>query len=125
MPDPEKMIAAVHAYVAAFEAASVDQIAALFTPLGTVEDPVGGKLVSGIEAIRAFYEKATSNGTRLVLDGPIRVAHDYAAFPFTVFAETDGGEVRVEVIDTFRFNDACQVVEMKAYFGPVNVHAMD
>ena len=120
MPDPEKMIAAVHAYVAAFETGSADQIAALFAPDATVEDPVGAGAIKGIEAIREFYAKAV--GARLVLEGPVRVTQEYAAFPFTVFAQVNGREARVEVIDTFRFNDANQIVEMRAYFGPTNMH---
>lgn len=125
VPNPDKMIATVHAYVAAFEAGSVDQIAALFATDATVEDPVGADVVRGIEAIRDFYGMAMGNGTRLVLDGPIRVTHDHAAFAFTVHAVSDGKELRVEVIDTFRFNDLHEIAEMRAYFGPVNVHRTD
>ena len=125
MPNPDKMIAAVHAYFAAFEAGSADQIAALFAPDATVEDPVGSKPIKGIEAIRAFYKMATDHGTKLMLEGPIRVAQDYAAFPFKVFANVEGKEVQVEVIDIFRFNDADQVVEMRAFFGPVNMLGFD
>ena len=120
MPDPEKMIAAVHAYVAAFEANSTDQIVALFAPDATVEDPVGSGVIQGAKAIREFYAKAV--GARLVLEGPVRVTQEYAAFPFTVFAQVNGKEVSVEVIDTFRFNDANQIAEMRAYFGPTNMH---
>ena len=54
MPDPKKMEAAVHAYVAAFEAGSADQAAALFAPDATVEDPVGTPQRRGREAIHAF-----------------------------------------------------------------------
>lgn len=122
MPDPEKMIAAVHAYVAAFDANSTDQIVALFAQDATVEDPVGSDVIKGIDAIRDFYKKAV--GARLVLEGPVRVTQEYAAFPFTVYAQVDGKEISVEVIDTFRFNDANQVVEMRAYFGPTNMHGL-
>ena len=41
MPDPVKMEAAVHEYVAAFDAGSPERVAALFAAGATVEDPIG------------------------------------------------------------------------------------
>ena len=34
----------------------------------------------------------------------------------------DGVDKRIDVIDTFRFNDANEVIEMRAYWGPSNMH---
>ena len=34
----------------------------------------------------------------------------------------DGGAKRIDVIDTFRFNEANEVIEMRAYWGPTNMH---
>ena len=68
MPDPKKMEAAVHAYVAAFEAGSADQAAALFAPDATVEDPVGTPQRRGREAIHAFYVESMQTGAKLTLE---------------------------------------------------------
>lgn len=122
MPDPVKMEAAVHAYVAAFEAGSADQVAALYAPDATVEDPIGSPIHHGREAIRAFYAESMKTGAKLKLEGPVRVAGDYAVFPFSVNLNYDGGHKRIDVIDTFRFNEANEVVEMRAYWGPTNMH---
>ena len=65
MPDPEKMIAAVHGYVAAFEAGSADQVATLYAQDATVEDPIGAPIHHGREAIRAFYAKSMKAGMKL------------------------------------------------------------
>jgi len=122
MPDPAKMEAAVHAYVAAFEAGSADQVAALYAADATVEDPIGTPKHNGREAIRAFYAESMKTGAKLKLEGPVRVAGDYAVFPFSVNLHYDGSDKRIEVIDTFRFNDANEVIEMRAYWGPTNMH---
>lgn len=122
MPDPAKMEAAVHAYVAAFEAGSADQVAALYAADATVEDPIGSPIHNGRDAIRAFYAQSMQTGAKLKLEGPVRVAGDYAVFPFSVNLNHDGKAMRIDVIDTFRFNDANEVTEMRAYWGPTNMH---
>ena len=122
MPDPVKMEAAVNAYVAAFEAGSADQVAALYAADATVEDPIGSPIHHGREAIRAFYAESMKTGAKLKLEGPVRVAGDYAVFPFSVNLNYDGGHKRIDVIDTFRFNEANEVVEMRAFWGPTNMH---
>jgi len=122
MPDPQKMEAAVNAYVAAFEAGSADQVAALYAADATVEDPIGSPIHKGREAIRAFYAESMKTGAKLKLEGPVRVAGDYAVFPFSVNLNYDGGHKRIDVIDTFRFNDANEVIEMRAFWGPTNMH---
>lgn len=122
MPDPVKMEAAVHAYVAAFEAGSADQVAALYAADATVEDPIGSPIHKGREAVRAFYAESMKTGAKLKLEGPVRIAGDYAVFPFSVNLNFDGGPKRIDVIDTFRFNEANEVVEMRAYWGQSNMH---
>jgi len=122
MPDPAKMEAAVHAYVAAFEAGSADQVAALYSQDATVEDPIGSPMHHGREAVRAFYAESMKTGAKLELLGPVRIAGDYACFPFAVNLNYDGGPKRIDVIDTFRFNEDNEVVEMRAFWGPNNMH---
>jgi len=122
MPDPTAMEAAVHEYVAAFAAGSADRVAALYAADATVEDPIGSPMHQGREAIRAFYAESMKTGAKLKLEGPIRVAGDYAAFPFSVNLHWVGSDKRIDVIDTFRFNENNEVVEMRAFWGPANLH---
>ena len=122
MPDPVKMEAAVNAYAAAFEAGSADQVAALYAQDATVEDPIGSPIHKGREAIRAFYTQSMQTGAKLKLEGPVRVVGDYAVFPFSVNLNYEGGAKRIDVVDTFRFNEANEVTEMRAYWGPSNMH---
>jgi steroid delta-isomerase len=122
MADPEKMIAAVHGYVAAFEAGDPDLVAALYAEDCTVEDPIGTPIHHGRDAVRAFYAESMKTGAKLKLEGPIRIAGDYAVFPFSVNLHYEGSDKRIDVIDTFKFNADDQVVEMRAFWGPSNMH---
>ncbi|WP_156839850.1 steroid Delta-isomerase [Novosphingobium aquimarinum] len=122
MSDPEKMQAAVHAYVAAFDKGDPDAVTAIFAPDATVEDPVGTPAHEGHDAIRAFYAESMKTGAKLKLEGPVRIAGNHAAFAFSVALQVEGSDKTIDVIDTFKFNDDNQVIEMRAYFGPLNMH---
>lgn len=122
MTDAKTMEAAVHEYVAAFDAGSPERVAALFSDDASVEDPVGTEPKVGQAAILEFYTASMQTGAKLKLEGPIRVCGPYAAFAFSVLLNLGGKDMHVDVIDTFKFNDDGKVVEMRAYFGPTNMH---
>ncbi len=122
MPDPAKMEAAVHEYVAAFEVGSADRVTALFAADATVEDPIGTPIQHGREAIHAFYAGSMQTGAKLKLEGPVRVAGAYAVFPFSVHLHWEGSHRQIDVIDTFKFNEDNEVIEMRAFWGPANMH---
>jgi steroid delta-isomerase len=123
MPTPEQMTAAVHAYVAAFDAGDPEMAVAIFAEDAVVEDPVGSAPRIGADAIRQFYTESMATGAKLHLDGPIRVAAAHAAFAMQVRLHWDGTDMAIDVIDTFAFNEDGKVTEMKAYFGPTNMTA--
>ena len=121
-PDASKMVAAVHAYVEGFAKGDPAIIAALFAENATVEDPIGSPIRRGRAAIHAFYTESMQTGAKLTLQGPIRVGADHAAFAFSVNLHFGSSDKHVDVIDTFRFNDDNEVVEMRAFWGPGNMH---
>jgi steroid Delta-isomerase len=121
MPDPEKMTATVHAYVEGFAKGDPAMVAALFAEDATVEDPIGSPIHHGRAAIHEFYAGSMKTGAKLRLEGPVRVAADHAAFAFSVHLNFAGGDKQIDVIDTFRFNDANQITEMRAFWGPGNM----
>jgi steroid Delta-isomerase len=123
MATPEQMEAAVHAYVAAFEAGDPELAVAIFAEDAVIEDPVGTPPKVGHEAIREFYVGSMATGARLVLDGPIRLASDHAAFAFHVDLRFNGQDMAIHVIDTFAFDADGKVKEMRAFFGPGNMIA--
>ncbi|MBX3594712.1 nuclear transport factor 2 family protein [Sphingomonas sp.] len=124
MADPAKMIEAVHAYVAAFACADAERIVALFADDATVEDPVGTAPLRGTDAIRTFYRRAVGLHIRLALDGPIRLTDDHAAFPFSIRLRRADGWRMIDAIDTFRFDGANRIVEMRAFWGAANERAI-
>lgn len=117
---PEQMIAAVHAYIDAFNAADAGAAAAIFADDAEIEDPVGSKPHSGHSAIRAFYEQSMRTGARLTLTGPLRVAAAHIAFPMQVRLNWQDRDLVIDVIDTFAFDASGKVRRMQAYFGPSN-----
>ncbi len=121
MPTEEAMIRAVHDYVAAFDKSDPELVVALFAENGTVEDPVGAPIIKGSAAIRDFYAQAMARGAKLRLEGPVRTIANHAAFAFSAFFD-QAGEKRIEIIDTFRFDDQGKVAEMRAFWGPGNMH---
>lgn len=123
MLDAKKMIEAVNAYVAGFERKDGEAIAALYAQECTVEDPVGSPPKRGLEEVRAFYIKAMESDAKLTLHGPVRTAGCYAAFSFSVHLFKDGPK-RIDVIDTFKFDEDGRIVAMRAFWGPPNFHSL-
>ncbi len=121
MPDPKIMQQAVHTYISAFRDKDLDAIVKLFAPEATVEDPVGTPKHDGLAAIREFYGKSIELGAVLEQQGATRVGAEYAAFAFEARIPGMG---RVDVIDTFRFNEDGKIIEMRAFFGPDNFRAI-
>ena len=104
MATPEQMTAAVHGYVAAFDKGDPEAVVALFAPDATVEDPVGTDAKIGHAAIREFYTASMATGAKLQLEGPIRLATDYAAFAFRV--ELTNGSITWVATGTCRVGPA-------------------
>lgn len=117
----EHKIATVQAYLDGFARADAPMIADLFADDATIEDPIGTPIRRGKAEIREFYTYSTSTGARLELLGDPRCAGDSVAFAFAVKLEHEGQRSVIEVIDTFRYDDAGKVVEMRAFWGPGNV----
>lgn len=116
----EAMVQTVEAYVSNYNAGNLEGIVALFASDASVEDPVGTEPKVGHDALRAFFGIGVDAGARLQLDGPVRVAANYAAFAFHVTLEWDGQQTRIDVIDTFKFNQNGEIAEMRAFFGAKN-----
>ena len=118
MPSLEQMEAGVHAYIDSYNRGDLDGIVSVFAEVATVEDPVGTPVKQGHAALRDFFGVGVAAGARLFLDGPIRCADRFAAFPFHVELTWDGAVTRIDVIDQFEFDEAGEVVAMKAFFSP-------
>jgi steroid Delta-isomerase len=54
-PSAEDITKTVHRYIELVGGASADDIAALYADDAVVEDPVGGEVYRGRDAVRGFY----------------------------------------------------------------------
>lgn len=122
MTDRNHKVGVVHSYVDGFGRGDHAALAALYAKNATVEDPAGGPIIQGIEAIAKFYEASVATGAQLKLEGPIRVAGDVAAFAFSVHLHHQGSPMRIDVIDTFRFDADGKILEMRAHWDQSNMH---
>ena len=123
MPTTEQKQAAVHGYIDAFARGDAEAAVALFAADASVEDPLGTPIKRGHAEIRDFYAGAMATGAALELQGQPRYAADYVAFAFSVKLAWQGQESVIDVIDTFRLDDAGKITEMRAYWGPENMKA--
>ena len=122
MPTPpaEHSESGVNRYLELVGGGTAEEIADLFADDATVEDPVGGEVHIGRQAIHGFYKNIESlpRQTELIT---LRVAGHEAAFLFVITVGPDGGRIRIEPIDVMVFNSDGKIASMKAYWSPANV----
>jgi steroid Delta-isomerase len=118
MTKQEKMAQAPALYLQALNDKNLDAIVALYAEDAEVEDPVGTAPHKGIAAVRAFYEGVMGSDLQAELTGPVRIAADEVAFPFTV--KTVAGGITMHIIDVFKFNEEGLVCSMRAFWGESN-----
>ncbi len=120
MSSPEDNAKTVNRYLELAAEGKVDDIVELYAVDGTVEDPVGGEVHIGREAIRGFYSMipAGDNATEMFT---LRSLGQEAAFYWALTIELGGSRVSIEIISTMTFNDDGKIASMKAYWGPENI----
>jgi steroid delta-isomerase len=120
---PERMRAAMDAYLESWRRKDVEARLALFVAEPVVEDPVGTPAYRGREAVRAFWTQAVRPGVefdatlhRLITCGREALAH------FTVRIKAAGRPTtNIEVHETVRFADDGRIAELRAYWNQGNV----
>ncbi|QZT64757.1 nuclear transport factor 2 family protein [Mycolicibacterium austroafricanum] len=112
--------AGIRRYVSLLESGSADDLVALFAENATVEDPVGGDIRCGHEAIRDFFTtlQDLDRHTEVNL---VRVAPGEAAFVFTITFTVGDVRMQLQPIDTVTFNDRGEITSLRSYFDPSNV----
>jgi steroid Delta-isomerase len=123
MPSPEQIADTVNRYISLVAKGSADDIAELYADDATVEDPVGGGVHIGREAIHGFYSGLTNtdNVERECELVTLRVAGNEAAFQFRLTVKAGDGGLLIEPIDVMAFGDDSKVTAMKAYWSADNV----
>jgi steroid Delta-isomerase len=120
MPSAEVIADTVNRYISLIAKGSADDIADLYADDATVEDPVGGEVHIGRQAIRGFYS-AVEGAERECDLVSLRIAGNEAAFQFRLTVKAGGGGMVIEPIDVMVLNDDGKVAAMKAYWSAENV----
>jgi steroid delta-isomerase len=121
MPSAELITQTVNRYLELVAEGQPDAIADLYADDATVEDPVGGEVHIGRQAIRGFY--ADVGGVKAEADVVTlrALGHEAAFFWGLTIDLGDGGKMRIEIISVMTFDDEGKITSMKAYWGPENV----
>jgi steroid delta-isomerase len=120
MSTPEDNAKTVEKYLELAAQGRPDDIVELYAEDGTVEDPVGGEVHIGREAIRGFYSKIPTGNNQTELF-TLRALGQEAAFYWALTIELGDDRMKIEIISTMTFNDDGKIASMKAYWGPENV----
>ncbi|HWF28837.1 MAG TPA: nuclear transport factor 2 family protein [Mycobacterium sp.] len=124
MPDAAEKTQAiretVNRYIELVAEGSADDLVELYADDATVEDPVGGEVHIGRQAIHGFYSAvdAVQRECELV---SLRVAGNEAAFQFRLTVTAGDHRMVIEPIDVMVFDDQGKVTAMKAYWSAADV----
>jgi len=118
VPAPEEIRATVQRYAEVFSAGDKDAYVGLFADDATLEDPVGGGVHQGTEAIRAFWDmtREMTPSIELTVTGPIRVAGNEAAFPGEARPLLGEDRMMVPIVDTLAFDDDGKITQLRAFW---------
>ncbi|SPM31075.1 nuclear transport factor 2 family protein [Mycobacterium terramassiliense] len=113
----------VNRYIELVAKGSADDIVELYADDATVEDPVGGEVHIGRQAIRGFYA-AVSDVQRECELVTLRVAGHEAAFQFRLTVTAGEHKMVIEPIDVMVFDAQGKVAAMKAYWSTADVRQL-
>jgi steroid delta-isomerase len=122
MPSPEEIRAAMERYAELMCDSDADGIIELYAADATVEDPVGGQVIQGLEVIRGFYA-ATSPNLKVEITGPICVAGKECAMPMLAELTINDQKSYIDVIDVMTFDDDGKITSMRAFWNPADMRA--
>jgi steroid delta-isomerase len=111
----------VNRYLELLAKGQADAIADLYATDATVEDPVGGEVHIGRQAIHGFYSNVpgTNNETEVVT---LRALGNEVAFFWRLIVNLgEGGKMTMEILSVMTFDDEGKIASMKAYWGPDNI----
>ncbi len=120
MPSAEHITDTVKRYIELIAGGSADDLVELYADDATVEDPVGGEVHIGRQAIHGFYA-AVGNVERECELVSLRVAGNEAAFQFRLTVAAGEHRMMIEPIDVMAFDDEGKVAAMKAYWSAADV----
>jgi steroid Delta-isomerase len=120
-PDRARAITdTVHRYLEAAGNGGAEDLAAFYAADATLEDPVGGEVHIGTQAIRGFYSAVEGVERHCELVS-LRVCGNEAAFQFRLTVTAGDNKIQIEPIETMVFGNDGKVIAMKAYWTAADV----
>jgi steroid delta-isomerase len=108
---------AVERHVGFWNAMDRDAWVAIFSPEVTFEDPVGGPLKRGLEAVHNSWDRSFVPGRRWTLHPTFVVgAGSECAVAMTNRGDLDGRLVETRSIEIFRVGDDGRIVSVRSFF---------
>jgi steroid delta-isomerase len=120
MPSPEEIRRVIETYVERMCESDVDGILDLYAEDATAEDPVGGTIQRGREALGSFYA-GTAPHLQVEITGPIRVSGRECAVPLLAELTMNDNKLYVDVIDVMTFGDDGKITSMRAFWNPAEM----
>jgi steroid Delta-isomerase len=120
MPSAEDIADTVNRYIGLVAKGSAADLVELYADDATVEDPVGGEVHIGKQAIHGFYS-AVDDVERECELVSLRVAGNEAAFQLRLTMAAGDSRMVIEPIDVMVFDDEGKVAAMKAYWSAKDV----
>ncbi|MBU1802001.1 MAG: nuclear transport factor 2 family protein [Actinobacteria bacterium] len=113
-------VAAVNRYLSLVATGTADDVAALYAEDATLEDPVGSDVLTGREAIRAFYATIASLAKSTLLH-TVRASGGEAAFHFRIETDTGAGVATMEPLELMTFSDDGLITSMRAWWSDTDL----
>ena len=113
----EAIRSTVNRYIELVAKGSADDLVELYADDATVEDPVGGEVHIGRQAIHGFYS-AINEVQRECELVTLRIAGNEAAFQFRLTVTAGEHRMVIEPIDVMAFDSRGKIASMKAYWSP-------
>ena len=120
MPTATEIREIVKSYVELMCKSDIEGILALYAEEAIAEDPVGGEVQRGIEALRNFYS-LTAPALQVELNGPICVSGNNCAFLLSAELTMGGNKKYIDATDIFAFNEEGKITSMQAYWNPAEL----
>ncbi len=111
-------------YTKAVTATDVAGIVSIYAPKASIQIPVGGPIIEGIDAIRAFY-RDNELAESLAVAGPACVAGLEAAVPLLARVRQGGRLLELDVIDVAEIDAEGRVLSMRAFFDLEGARVVD
>lgn len=121
MPSADLIKQTVNRYLELVSEGNPEAIAQLYTDDATVEDPVGGEVHIGRQAILGFYSGVIGAKSETEIITLRALGHE-AAYLWTLTMDLgEGAKMRIEILSVMAFDSDGNITAMKAYWGPENI----